>query len=198
LRAGRRAERLGRFPRPGRFQATSGKPFEVVAETAASAASLDSPAATDGVRHPALGYAPRLACVTLVSCSRTLWRVIGVCDLRARFDAAAVAAVGTRAAQTGFLLVGELHKRPETPRAIYTLMRRLDFCAWHSNGSRTCALSWRHFSLTEMMRRRRSARTDVFADVTSTATTGHRLRPRSRRRLAWGPRWRSRPLPAIP
>jgi len=50
-------------------------------------------------------------------------------DLRARFEAAAVAAVRTSAAQTGFLLVGELHKRPETPRAIYTLMRELDFCA---------------------------------------------------------------------
>jgi len=60
-----------------------------------------------------------------------------VYDLRTRFDAESVAAVRSSAARAGFLLVGELHKRPETPRAIYTLMRTLDFHAlaleWESD-----------------------------------------------------------------
>lgn len=55
-------------------------------------------------------------------------------EVPARFDAAALAAAASRSRATGLFLLGERHKRTETPRAIYTLMRRLDF--------RGLALEW--------------------------------------------------------
>jgi hypothetical protein len=55
-------------------------------------------------------------------------------ELPARFDAAALAAATSRSRATGLFLLGERHKRTEPPRAIYTLMRRLDF--------RGLALEW--------------------------------------------------------
>jgi uncharacterized iron-regulated protein len=51
-----------------------------------------------------------------------------------RFDADAVAAATEGLASTGLFLLGEQHKQRETPRAIYTLMRRLDI--------RGLALEW--------------------------------------------------------
>jgi uncharacterized iron-regulated protein len=47
-------------------------------------------------------------------------------ELRARFDADALAAAIDNAQSSGLFLLGEQHKQAETPRAIYTLMRRLD------------------------------------------------------------------------
>lgn len=55
-------------------------------------------------------------------------------ELPARFDAEALAAATSRSRSTGLFLLGERHKQAETPRAIYTLMRRLDF--------RGLALEW--------------------------------------------------------
>ena len=55
-------------------------------------------------------------------------------ELRARFDADALAAAIESARSSGLFLLGEQHKQAETPRAIYTLMRRLDL--------RSLALEW--------------------------------------------------------
>ena len=55
-------------------------------------------------------------------------------ELRARFDADALAAAVDGAKSSGLFLLGERHNHPETPRAIYTLLRRLDF--------RSLALEW--------------------------------------------------------
>jgi len=55
-------------------------------------------------------------------------------ELPVRFDAGAVADATEGLASTGLFLLGEQHKQTETPRAIYTLIRRLDF--------RGLALEW--------------------------------------------------------
>jgi hypothetical protein len=55
-------------------------------------------------------------------------------ELPVRFDADAVADATDGLASTGLFLLGEEHNRTETPRAIYTLMRRLDI--------RGLALEW--------------------------------------------------------
>jgi hypothetical protein len=55
-------------------------------------------------------------------------------ELRARFDADALAAAIESVRSSGLFLLGEQHKHAETPRAIYTLMRRLDL--------RSLALEW--------------------------------------------------------
>jgi hypothetical protein len=55
-------------------------------------------------------------------------------ELRSRFDADAVAGAKEGLARTGLFLLGEQHKQPETPRALYTLMRRFDM--------RGLALEW--------------------------------------------------------
>lgn len=54
--------------------------------------------------------------------------------LRVRFDADAVAGASEGLASTGLFLLGEKHRQTQTPRAIYTLMRRLDI--------RGLALEW--------------------------------------------------------
>jgi hypothetical protein len=54
--------------------------------------------------------------------------------LRAQFDADAVADATESMARTGMFLLGEQHQQRENPRAIYTLMRRLDV--------RALALEW--------------------------------------------------------
>jgi hypothetical protein len=55
-------------------------------------------------------------------------------ELPARFDADALAAAVDGAKSSGLFLLGERHNHAETPRAIYTLMRRLDL--------RSLALEW--------------------------------------------------------
>jgi len=55
-------------------------------------------------------------------------------ELRARFDADALAAAIESATSSGLFLLGERHNDAETPRAIYTLMRRLDL--------RSLAIEW--------------------------------------------------------
>jgi len=47
-------------------------------------------------------------------------------ELQARFEDDALAAAIDNAKSSGLFLLGEQHKQAETPRAIYTLMRRLD------------------------------------------------------------------------
>lgn len=55
-------------------------------------------------------------------------------ELRAQFDADAVADATEGLASTGLFLLGEQHQQRANPRAIYTLMRRLDI--------RGLALEW--------------------------------------------------------
>jgi hypothetical protein len=55
-------------------------------------------------------------------------------ELRVQFDAAAVADAKKGMASTGLFLLGERHNQTETPRAIYTLVRRLEI--------RGLALEW--------------------------------------------------------
>jgi hypothetical protein len=57
-----------------------------------------------------------------------------VYELPAQFEVEALAAATSGSRTTGLFLLGERHKEAETPRAIYTLMRRLDF--------RRLALEW--------------------------------------------------------
>jgi hypothetical protein len=62
------------------------------------------------------------------------WPAYLVHGLRVRFAADAVADATEGLASTGLFLLGEQHQQRETPRAIYTLMRRLDI--------RGLALEW--------------------------------------------------------
>lgn len=55
-------------------------------------------------------------------------------ELVARFDPDALHAAASGSRATGLFLLGERHNQPDTPRAIYTLMRRLDL--------RGLALEW--------------------------------------------------------